>query len=236
MRPLDQVFAALERSTFRLRFRLQPPERAYLLDRGIDAVTAHAQQFVAARLAPAAPANDGRQTPFRGHPVFVAQHATATCCRGCLRKWHAIDAGRALSVDEQRHVVAALRRWLLAAVPQAAAVGAGTDAAASRRPPSPAAHRRSEELLMAQPDKNRTGIPSDVHRNLNRDRKLDRHQRDNPDAIEGLDNGAEEPAANEGGGEAGNRQSAVSERANDKTETDKTDTDRPGGASSDRRR
>ena len=69
-------------------------------------------EFVAQRLAPAAPRNDGKQTPFRGHPVFVAQHATATCCRGCLAKWHRIEAGRELTVEEQAHVVTAIARWL----------------------------------------------------------------------------------------------------------------------------
>jgi hypothetical protein len=49
----------------------------------------------------------------RGHPVFVAQHATATCCRSCLAKWHAIPVGRQLSDDEQAHVVSAIERWLL---------------------------------------------------------------------------------------------------------------------------
>ncbi|WP_251023391.1 DUF4186 family protein [Streptomyces sp. ISL-10] len=29
-------------------------------------------------------------------PVFVAQHATATCCRTCLERWHVVPAGRAL--------------------------------------------------------------------------------------------------------------------------------------------
>jgi hypothetical protein len=79
---------------------------------GGAAVLAHAHAFVAERLAPARPANDGKQTPFRGHPVFVAQHATATCCRGCLSKWHGIPAGRPLTADEQGHVVAAIERWL----------------------------------------------------------------------------------------------------------------------------
>lgn len=36
----------------------------------------------------------------RGHPVFIAQHATATCCRGCIQKWHGIKKGRALSDQE----------------------------------------------------------------------------------------------------------------------------------------
>jgi hypothetical protein len=78
----------------------------------MQVVLEHAADFVATRLAPAAPANDGKQTPFRNHPVFVAQHATATCCRGCLEKWHRIPRGRALSKDEQRYVVSVIERWL----------------------------------------------------------------------------------------------------------------------------
>jgi len=112
MRPLDDVFAALARSAFRRRFRLQAREREYLRTRGLDTVSAHAHDFVARRLAPASPANDGKQTPYRGHPVFVAQHATATCCRGCLEKWHGIARGRELSAEEESHVVSALVRWL----------------------------------------------------------------------------------------------------------------------------
>jgi hypothetical protein len=48
----------------------------------------------------------------RNHPVFVAQHATATCCRGCLEKWHAIPKGRELTTDEVEHILAVIRRWL----------------------------------------------------------------------------------------------------------------------------
>ena len=114
MRPLDEVFARLAGSAFRRRFRLAAGEAEYLRRKGRDTVLAHARDFVAQRLAPAQPAKDGKQTPFRGHPVFVAQHATATCCRSCLAKWHGIPAGQALSDDEQHHVVAAIERWLAA--------------------------------------------------------------------------------------------------------------------------
>jgi hypothetical protein len=75
-------------------------------------VLGHARDFIAQRLAPAAPPNDGRQTPFRGHPVFVAQHATATCCRTCLAKNHGISQGTALSAEEQDYVVAVITRWI----------------------------------------------------------------------------------------------------------------------------
>jgi hypothetical protein len=112
MRPLDAVFERLAGSPFRRRFRLGEKEHAYLADKGLPTVLDHARDFIDRRLAPAEPANDGRQTPMRGHPVFIAQHATATCCRSCLAKWHAIPAGRELNEAERAHVAAALERWL----------------------------------------------------------------------------------------------------------------------------
>lgn len=109
---LDDLFERLGRSTFRQRFRLAPRDRGYLESKGMETILSHARDFIARRLAPPEPVNDGKQTPFRGHPVFVAQHATATCCRGCLAKWHGIPQGRALSEDEQRHVAEAIEQWL----------------------------------------------------------------------------------------------------------------------------
>ena len=111
-RDLDAVFAGLRRSSFRSRFRLRGAELDYLRRKGLATVMEHASDFVERRLAPAEPANDGKQTPFRNHPVFVAQHATATCCRGCLAKWHGIPKGVELGPLERGHVLAALERWL----------------------------------------------------------------------------------------------------------------------------
>lgn len=111
-RDLDHLFDALSRSRFRARFRLGYRDGAYLRSRGIDEVMRHARSFVEERLAPAYPPRDGRQTPMRGHPAFVAQHATGTCCRSCLAKWHGIASGHPLSSAEVDHVLAAIRRWL----------------------------------------------------------------------------------------------------------------------------
>lgn len=109
---LDEVFARLAESSFRRRFRLRGGDLDYLRRRGMDAVARHAAELIAARLAPEAPPSDGRQTPMRGHPVFVAQHATGTCCRGCLAKWHGIAKGHALTEEEQAYVVSVISRWL----------------------------------------------------------------------------------------------------------------------------
>ncbi len=112
MDDIDQILTRLSKSPFRQRFVLRETERAYIEAKGLVVTREHAQAFIAKRLAPALPPNDGKQTPMRGHPVFVAQHATATCCRGCLAKWHGIPKGRALVVDEQQYVVAVIERWL----------------------------------------------------------------------------------------------------------------------------
>jgi hypothetical protein len=114
MRDLDDLFAALETSSFRRGFQLRGKDRDYLREKGLPVVLSHAQDFIAKRLSPAVIPNDGKQTPFRGHPVFVAQHATACCCRGCLEKWHRIPQGRALTQEEEKHVLATLERWLQA--------------------------------------------------------------------------------------------------------------------------
>jgi hypothetical protein len=112
MRDLDQLFEALSDSEFRRRFHLGGREAAYLREKGLATVLAHARDFIEKRLAPAEPANDGRQTPMRNHPVFIAQHATATCCRGCLEKWHQIPKGRPLNDREVEYAVAVIERWL----------------------------------------------------------------------------------------------------------------------------
>lgn len=112
MKSLDEIFAQLERSSFRSRFHLRASDRAYLDQKGLPLILQHAHDFIDKRLAPAHPKNDGKQTPFRGHPVFVAQHATATCCRSCLSKWHNIPSGRELSDEERAHVLQVLERWL----------------------------------------------------------------------------------------------------------------------------
>lgn len=91
---------------------MRKAERTYISDKGLPVVIEHAREIIAQRLAPAEPPNDGKQTPFRGHPVFVAQHATATCCRGCLAKWHGIPKGKALSAAQQSYVTDVVAHWL----------------------------------------------------------------------------------------------------------------------------
>ena len=121
MTDIDTVFQALAGSAFRRRFHLRPQERAYLQAKGFAVVMQHARDFIEQRLAASDPRNDGRQTPFRGHPVFIAQHATATCCRSCLAKWHRIPRGHALDEHEKEYVAAVLQRWLQSQAPDAAA-------------------------------------------------------------------------------------------------------------------
>jgi hypothetical protein len=109
---IDEAFRRLARSSFRRKFRLQGKEEAYLHMWGLAHVMKQAEDLIRRRVAPATILNDGRQTPWRNHPVFVAQHATATCCRGCLQKVHEIEKGRALTPEELAYVLRVIERWL----------------------------------------------------------------------------------------------------------------------------
>ena len=90
---IENVLTRLSKSKFRSKFHLKQQDKDYVKEKGIDKIREHAYDFINKRLAPANIPNDGKQTPMRGHPVFIAQHATATCCRGCLYKWHKIQPG-----------------------------------------------------------------------------------------------------------------------------------------------
>ncbi len=112
MATIEQTFARLQKSTFRSRFHLSEKDRHYISDKGLDTIRRHAADFVRTRLAPADIPNDGKQTPMRGHPVFIAQHACACCCRDCLNKWYHVPRGRELTQNEQERIVNLLMVWI----------------------------------------------------------------------------------------------------------------------------
>jgi hypothetical protein len=109
---IDARLDRIGRHPFRAKFHLRGRERATAEMRGEPTIRRHAAELIGTRLAPAEPVKDGRQTPYRGHPVFVAQHATATCCRTCLDRWHGIPKGRELTPAEQAYVVDVICRWI----------------------------------------------------------------------------------------------------------------------------
>ncbi len=110
------LFERLQRSDFRRSFRLSQKDRSYIAEKGMETINSHARDFVEKRLSAENPENDGKQTPMKGHPVFIAQHATACCCRSCLEKWHNIPAGKVLNEQEQAYIVDVLMDWIKAEI------------------------------------------------------------------------------------------------------------------------
>ena len=106
------ILDRLAKSKFRSRFKLRVKEFGYIKDKGLDTIHSHACDFIRDRVAPAEPVKDGKQTPMRGHPVFIAQHATATCCRGCIEKWHKFPQHRELTKTEQEYLVSVIMEWI----------------------------------------------------------------------------------------------------------------------------
>ena len=108
----DNLWYRLSKSKFRSNFILKKKDINYINEKGIQTIENHARDFIIKRLAPAIILNDGKQTPMKGHPVFIAQHATATCCRNCLYKWHNILPNHKLSEEEINYVLKTIMEWI----------------------------------------------------------------------------------------------------------------------------
>lgn len=111
---MQELLEKLSKSKFRAKFILKEKDRDYIEKNGLDKIRLHAEDFIAKRIAPAYIPNDGKQTPMKNHPVFIAQQATATCCRKCISKWHAFPAGVELGKTQQKHLVDIIMLWLKA--------------------------------------------------------------------------------------------------------------------------
>ena len=111
-RRIVNILNSLEKSKFRSSFKLGLKDIKYVEQKGMDTIVSHAKDFVASRLADKSKFKDGKQTPMHGHPVFIAQHATATCCRECLSKWHHIEHSHVLTNEEQEYVVSVIIAWI----------------------------------------------------------------------------------------------------------------------------
>lgn len=112
MTDVKQILNQLSHSKFRSQFHLRENDIAYIQEKGLDNIQRHAEEFITKRLAPAVISNDGKQTPYHGHPVFIAEHATATCCRNCLYKWHHIAPNRELTKEEINYIVTIIMTWI----------------------------------------------------------------------------------------------------------------------------
>ena len=112
LQTVEEALNKLRRSGFRSRFHLSETDKAYIAEKGMETVRRHAADFVRDRLAPADIPNDGKQTPMRGHPVFIAQHACACCCRGCLYKWYKVEKNTELTASQQEKIVNLLMAWI----------------------------------------------------------------------------------------------------------------------------
>lgn len=109
---IEDKLMKLKKSKFRAKFHLSQTDKEYIKSKTLDVIKQHAQEFIKNRLSPKIIQNDGKQTPMRGHPVFIGQHATATCCRECLFKWHKIQKNKELSEKEIDFVVSLIMAWI----------------------------------------------------------------------------------------------------------------------------
>ena len=109
---INDYLLRLQKSKFRSSFHLKEKDKLYIANKGLEVIKKHAYDFIKQRLASKDIPNDGKQTPMKGHPVFIAEHATATCCRKCLYKWYGITMNRELTNQEIDFIVEIIMAWI----------------------------------------------------------------------------------------------------------------------------
>lgn len=109
---IDKKLAALKKSKFRASFHLKKDMFSYIEEKGMATIEKHCEDFIEKNLSMIDLAKDGHQTPMKGHPVFIAEHATGTCCRSCLEKWHKIPKNRPLTEKEKKYLKALIITWI----------------------------------------------------------------------------------------------------------------------------
>ena len=112
MSVIEDKLISLAKSKFRSSFHLRKYMVNYIEENGLDKIESDAYDFINNRISNNSKFTDGKQTPMKGHPVFIAQHATATCCRNCLYKWHHIEKNRELTSHEIDFCVALIMAWI----------------------------------------------------------------------------------------------------------------------------
>ena len=110
---ISKKITSLSLSKFRSSFHLTKKDISYIEKQGLNKICQDTYDIINKRLAPQIITNDGKQTPYHGHPAFIAQHATGCCCRSCLYKWHHIPPNKSLTTNEINYVVALIMTWII---------------------------------------------------------------------------------------------------------------------------
>ena len=87
MQTIDEALNKLKKSKFRSKFHLSDRDKKYIDDKGLEVIRRHAEDF-------------------------IAQHACACCCRGCLSKWYRVNPNKQLSPTEQEKIVNLIMTWI----------------------------------------------------------------------------------------------------------------------------
>ena len=110
---IEDLLSSLGNTKFRGSFHLNNKMKEYVQDKGYEKIESDACDLIIKRIAPKDIKNYGKQTPMKQvHPVFIAQHATGTCCRGCLERIHHIEKGRELNREEVDYIVKTIMIWI----------------------------------------------------------------------------------------------------------------------------
>lgn len=109
---IDQTLFHLAKTKYRRQYVLSPKLKEYCRQTGMEKLRRKAFEIVREKVSSPYYKGEGRQTPLDGHPIYIAMHATGTCCRTCLEVWHSIVSGRRLTEKDIIYIVDTIMEWI----------------------------------------------------------------------------------------------------------------------------
>ena len=110
---IRRSFFKIKQDWKNFKFLLGDAEIEYVSSRGIEILRLHATDFIQKRIASKKePKNDGHQTPAKGHPVFLAQHACGCNDRDSVEQFFGFKKGSLLKEKEVNLIVDVIVFWL----------------------------------------------------------------------------------------------------------------------------
>lgn len=107
------IFRRLNCSKVCCKFKLKDDQWDYLAKRGFDSILLEGRTLIVKIFSEEAKHHSCKVAPVQNHPIFTALHATGTCCRSSLEKWHKIPKNKELREKDIFYILLVVKEWII---------------------------------------------------------------------------------------------------------------------------
>ncbi|WP_372655987.1 DUF4186 family protein [Halobacteriovorax sp.] len=107
------IFRRLGCSKVCCKFKLKDEQWEYLAKRGFDTILLEGRSLIVKIFNEDSLSHSCKVAPVQTHPIYIALHATGTCCRSSLEKWHKIPKSKELKEKDIFYILLVVKEWII---------------------------------------------------------------------------------------------------------------------------